>query len=325
MEMILFKPNPIIERVFGNSNVRDFNVFNKILCDLQIQKANNEFTAIVSLDEIRELINDIHISAPEKIQNYLNNNFREKTITWRYKDTIISVGLINKVTYQELDNTYEIIVDRDIVNLILNYDELKTGYTPLNLKLKSKNFYATRIYEYLRKWSGNKNSLTINLNKLKELLTLHGRYNDFKNFRVRVLDPSMKEIKENFNMEVSFEAIKTGNKTTSIEFHFKDNEARHYNFNETEVANAEIKEIFFEEAAVDILEIKEVSFDEIDLIGQQLKECRLKIAVSTINKLKEKWRHAGRHHDHRGSAARRCKGRHQARSIRFRGQTDRFR
>lgn len=36
MEMILFKPNPIIEGVFGNSNARDFNVFNKILCDLQI-------------------------------------------------------------------------------------------------------------------------------------------------------------------------------------------------------------------------------------------------------------------------------------------------
>ena len=34
MEMILFKPNPIIEGVFGNSNARDFNVFNKILCDL---------------------------------------------------------------------------------------------------------------------------------------------------------------------------------------------------------------------------------------------------------------------------------------------------
>jgi len=185
-----------------------------------VQKANNEFMAIVSLDEIRNLINDVHICTPEKVQNYLNNNFREKTITWTYKDLIISVRLINSTVFDKTNITYKITVDKEIVNLILNYDELKTGYTPLNLKLNSKSFYATRIYEYLRKWSGSKNSLTIGLYKLKELLSLEGRYNDFKNFRVRVLDPSMQEINEKFNMEVSFEPIKTGNKTTAIEFHF---------------------------------------------------------------------------------------------------------
>lgn len=145
---------------------------------------------------------------------------------------------------------------------------MKTGYTPLNLKSNSRNFYAIKIYEYLRKWSGTKNSLTIGLEELKIILMLEGMYSSYKNFRRKILDPSMQEIKKNFNMEVSFEPIKIGNKTTSIEFHFKDNEARRYNFNETEVANAEIKEIFFEEAAVDNIEIKEVSFEEIDLIGQ---------------------------------------------------------
>ncbi|MBN1047035.1 replication initiation protein [Clostridium botulinum] len=294
MEMILFKPNPIIEGVFGNSNARDFNVFNKILCDLQIQKANNEFMAIVSLEEIKKIINDDHICTPEKIQNYLNNNFREKTITWRYKDTIISVGLINKVTYEEKDSTYEIIVDKDIVNLILNYDKLKTGYTPLNLKLNSKNFYATRIYEYLRKWSGNKNSLTIGLYKLKELLSLEGRYNTYKDFRKRVLDPSMEEINKKFNMNIYFTPIKVGNKTTAIEFTFTDNEPRHYNFDETEIAIDE-REVSIIEAKLDIVEaedvqaVQDINFEEIDLINERLKESKIKIAISTINRLKEQY------------------------------------
>ncbi|AOR25035.1 replication initiation protein [Clostridium taeniosporum] len=280
MEMILFKPNPIIEGVFGNSNIRDFNVFNKILCDLQIQKANNEFMAIVSLEEIKKIINDVNISAPEKVQNYLNNNFREKTITWTYKDLIISVGLINSTVFDKTNMTYKITVDKEIVNLILNYDELKTGYTPLNLKLNSKSFYATRIYEYLRKWSGNKNTLRIGLYKLKELLSLEGRYNTYKDFRKRVLDPSMEEINKKFNMEISFTPIKVGNKTTAIEFNFTDNEPRHYNFDDTAATNVLVQEIE---------EIQDVTFEEINLISERLKESKIKIAISTINRLKEEY------------------------------------
>ncbi|MFT8352343.1 hypothetical protein [Clostridium saccharoperbutylacetonicum] len=165
--------------------------------------------------------------------------------------------------------TYQITVDKEIVNLILNYDKLKIGYTPLNLKLKSKNFYATRIYEYLRKWSGNKNSLSIGLYQLKELLSLEGRYNTFKDFRKRVLDPSINEINEKFNMIVNFELIKAGNKTTGIKFNFIDNETRTYDF--------------------DSSEIKEVSYKEVDIVEQKLKESGFKIATLTINNLKKKY------------------------------------
>lgn len=277
MEMILFKPNPIIDGVFGNSNVKELNIFNKILCDLQAQKANNEFMAIVSLEELRKLIDDIHISVPEKIQKYLNNNFREKTITWEYKDSIISVGLINSIEFDKTNRTYQIAVDKKLVNLILNYDEMKTGYTPLDLNCKSKSFYATRIHEYLRKWSGTKNSLIIGLFQLKEFLGLHGRYNAYKDFRRKVLDAAMPEIKENFNMEVSYEPIKAGKTVTSIKFEFIDNESRYYNFGQAPVDNIEAKEV------------QEVPFEEIDPIQDQLRNHNLKIAASTIHRFKEKY------------------------------------
>ncbi len=257
MDMILFKPNPMIEGVFGNSNVKDFNIFNKILCDLQAQKANNEFIAVVSLEAMRNIINDINVSTSEKIQKYLNSNFREKTITWRYKNIITSVGLINSISFDEATKSYEITVDKEIVNLILNYDKLKTGYTPLDLNCKSKSFYATRIHEYLRKWSGTKNTLTVGLYELKEILGLEGRYNAYKDFRVRVLDTSIPEIKANFNMEVSYEPIKLGNKITAIKFNFIDNDSRYYNFGQATADNIETKEI---------QEVQEVPFEEIDHI-----------------------------------------------------------
>jgi plasmid replication initiation protein len=277
VEIILFKPNPMIEGVFGNSNVKDFNIFNKILCDLQAQKANNEFIAVVSLEAMRNIINDINVSTPEKIQKYLNSNFREKTITWEYKDSIISVGLINSIELDKSNMTYKIAVDKEIVNLILNYDKLKTGYTPLDLNCKSKSFYATRIHEYLRKWSGTKNTLTVGLYKLKEILGLEGRYKDYKDFRRRVLDAAMPEIKENFNMEVSYEPIKLGNKITAIKFDFIDSESRYYDFEQDPVDNIETKEV------------QEVPFEVIDHIQDKLRNHSLKIAISTINRFKEKY------------------------------------
>jgi len=274
MEMILFKPNPILDGVFQNNNARDYNIFNNILCNLQSQKANGEFKATIPLNMMREIIGDKNISTPTKIQEYLNNNFRKNTIKWKYKFKTYYVGLLNKIIFDDNNKKYILTIDEDLVDFILNYEKMKTGYTPLNLKSNSRNFYAIKIYEYLRKWSGTKNSLTIGLEELKTILMLEDMYSSYKNFRRKILEPSIQQIKENFNMEVTFATIKTGNKTTAIEFHFNDNETRHYNFDETAVNN---------------VEVQEVSFQEIDLIQQQLKESRLKISTSTINKLKEKY------------------------------------
>lgn len=97
MEMILFKPNPILDGVFQNNNARDYNIFNNILCNLQSQKANGEFKAIIPLDMMRDIISDKNISTPTKIQDYLNNNFRKNTIKWKYKSKTYYVGLLNNI------------------------------------------------------------------------------------------------------------------------------------------------------------------------------------------------------------------------------------
>jgi plasmid replication initiation protein len=61
----------------------------------------------------------------------------------------------------------------------------------------------------------------VSLDKLKELLSIEGKYNypDFKNFRVRVLDPIRDDINEfSNNIQVDYDYLKTGKKVTGIKF-----------------------------------------------------------------------------------------------------------
>ena len=61
----------------------------------------------------------------------------------------------------------------------------------------------------------------VTLDKLKELLGIEGKYNypDFKNFRVRVLDPIRDDINEFSNhIQIDYDYLKTGKKVTGIKF-----------------------------------------------------------------------------------------------------------
>ena len=61
----------------------------------------------------------------------------------------------------------------------------------------------------------------LSLDKLKELLSIEGKYSypDFKNFRVRVLDPIRDDINEFSNhIQIDYDYLKTGKKVTGIKF-----------------------------------------------------------------------------------------------------------
>ena len=56
-------------------------------------------------------------------------------------------------------------------------------------------------------------------------------YKLFKNFRVRVIEPAIKELREKELLDIyNVEYIKTGRKITSIKFYVKDLEPRTYKF-----------------------------------------------------------------------------------------------
>ena len=270
---ILFKPNPILEGIFKNNSGKDYYIFNSLLYIAQRQKIDSDYMAVVSYKDMKDLINNKNIATIEKIKTYLDENFRKETIRWKYNYVETITGLITKIQFNEVDMSYYLTIDKDLVEYLIQYSTKKIGYTPIDVSKRSKNFYAMKIYEYLRKWSGEKQELTVTLLNFKQYLNIEDKYNDFRIFRRDLLNPALKEIKEKYNMTVTFETIKVRNSVHKLYFKFIDNEPRRYNF--TEYIDAEFTEV---SACV-----------QIDSIQRLLKELDIKIAVSTTNKLKRKY------------------------------------
>lgn len=95
-----------------------------------------------------------------------------------------------------------------------------TGKHTLNIYPALK---ASRNEDKARYPKSEKTVLVFGLEELKSKLGLTGKYNNFKNFRIRVLDPIVDELKEKGAvLNVSYKPLKSGKKVTAIAFSIFD-------------------------------------------------------------------------------------------------------
>lgn len=98
--------------------------------------------------------------------------------------------------------------------------ELQCRYTSFFLEnvLPMKSSYGIRLYEYLTsvKYKGRRHMLSID--ELRERVGCEGKYNQFADVRIYILEPAMKDINQYTDMKISYQAYKTGKKYTHIEF-----------------------------------------------------------------------------------------------------------
>lgn len=85
------------------------------------------------------------------------------------------------------------------------------------------SFYSIRIYELLAqfKHSGQR---TISLDRLREILELREKYADVKNFRVRVLEPALREINQRTDLKIIWALERAGRKVTGVRFTIEENQ-----------------------------------------------------------------------------------------------------
>lgn len=74
-----------------------------------------------------------------------------------------------------------------------------------------------------RKKEGQETIIQFDIDELKKLLRIEGKYSSFKNFRVRVLEPIQDGINQSGILEMpNIEYIRSGRKITKIKFYIKD-------------------------------------------------------------------------------------------------------
>jgi len=108
----------------------------------------------------------------------------------------------------------------------------KIGYSTITIDeaLKFKRFYTIRLYELLMQWEYTGMRI-ITLENLRFAFQIEKKsYPLYKDFRVRVLEPSLRELEEKTIWRIKYTPVKTGRQVTSLKFFFRQDKQQQLNF-----------------------------------------------------------------------------------------------
>lgn len=102
---------------------------------------------------------------------------------------------------------------------------LHERFTTYNLKQIAclKSVYSIRLFEFLSQFKST-GKFVISLEKFKSLLEIQDQYKRFYNFKKRVIEPAIKELKEKSGLTIFWKPIKQGKAVKQLEFSFSEKE-----------------------------------------------------------------------------------------------------
>lgn len=127
-----------------------------------------------------------------------------------------------KIKYYKKQGIVEFQFPNDLKPYLLQLKK-QEGFTSYKLEyiLQLGSPYSHRIYEISCKWR-NAGVREFELEELKQIIgAVKKSYDNYGSFKQKVLNPSLKEINEKTDIDISFEEVKTGRKVTSIIFFIK--------------------------------------------------------------------------------------------------------
>lgn len=132
--------------------------------------------------------------------------------------TETTVNWVNKAWTNKKSGKARIRLDEDMTPYLFDLQEKFTSYGLYEI-LKMKSQYSIRLYEIFAsyEWIGKK---TFEVDELKRMLMVDDikTYQNFKNFRLRVLETAIEEINTQTEMNVSMNPITKGRKVVAVEF-----------------------------------------------------------------------------------------------------------
>lgn len=101
--------------------------------------------------------------------------------------------------------------------------DLRSDFTlvDLNAVRGMTSIHSIRIYELLRQYRST-GWLSISIADLRVLFQLENKYSEYFDFKRKVIDKAIKEIKDRTNLQVTYETKRTGRKVTDISFRFSE-------------------------------------------------------------------------------------------------------
>lgn len=111
----------------------------------------------------------------------------------------------------------------DMMPFLLQLVEQGEFYTSYNLKyvLPMSSKHSPRLYEILKSYQKNNRQWYFTIETLKKLMNCEN-YSNYKDFRVRVLEPAVEEINKYTDICVAYDEKREGRKVARIEFYMDE-------------------------------------------------------------------------------------------------------
>ena len=153
-------------------------------------------------------------------------NLFERQFSFKEADKKGNIGTVksrwvSRIKYIDTTATLEVTFAPDVVPLITRLEQHFTSYQLKQVtQLKSK--YSIRLYELLIAWREVGKMPQIELSDFREKLGIDAdEYVRMSDFKIRVLEPSIKQINEHTDIIVTYEQHKKGRTITGFSFRFK--------------------------------------------------------------------------------------------------------
>ena len=190
------KPSQM-KTLLANESFKDLKIYVNEFKDSFGLKSNNLY----------KVLEDTAISLYNKSIQYMKDD-----------GTFVQKRWVTTCKYNEKEKYVELTFHPDLI-LDLLVIKGRFGKMEYNATKTFRTSYAFRIYELLQNYA-YKGSRTFELEDLRYKLGIYEdeKYSNFKDFRKRVLTPSLECINESTNLEVDYTVKKYGRKIGAIEF-----------------------------------------------------------------------------------------------------------
>lgn len=129
---------------------------------------------------------------------------------------------LSKVRTNKKSGIAHIKLDEDLAPYLFDLGQKFTQYQLYNI-LAMKSAFSVRIYELMKSYA-HQGSKIFEIDELKGLLMVEGlkTYENFNNFRTKVLEKAQEEINELTDLNIYFEPITKGRKVVKVKFRIEE-------------------------------------------------------------------------------------------------------
>ncbi len=203
---IIAKDNSVIEKL-SNYNLSELRLIAYCLaCYDSRAPENRSFTARVKdLQELFPMDKHSAYAVVKQTAKGINakpmefNNEKENYLVWWF----------SSLKYTHHEGIFEFKLSDDICPYLLGLDKFFTKYR-LKDVYQFKAASTWKLYENLKKayQNGRSNKWSVDLEALRLLLGIPGKYSRWNNFKQRVIEPAQKEINKLSDIRISYELNK---------------------------------------------------------------------------------------------------------------------